>query len=56
MSWMADFNFLIARGDMRGAGDACMKKGAHGGNMAVSRIASAELGSVLARDSVEVER
>jgi hypothetical protein len=32
MSWMADFNFLIAGGDMRGAGDAYMKKG-HGGNM-----------------------
>jgi hypothetical protein len=27
------FNVLIGRGDMRGAADAYMKKGAHGGNM-----------------------
>jgi hypothetical protein len=26
-------NFLIGRGDMRGAADAYVKKGAHGGNM-----------------------
>jgi hypothetical protein len=25
--------FLIGRGDMRGAADTYMKKGAHGGNM-----------------------
>jgi hypothetical protein len=33
MTRSARSNFLIARGDMRGAGDAYMKKGAHGGNM-----------------------